>query len=100
MFKITREQTAVRQLLSHSREKTANPQQRGFYASYQASIAWKLENYKEAADLLDKAGEQLDTASFYKMGAWPPGAVSQIRVMTTGHAKALQVAERNVQGGE
>ncbi|MDB5319113.1 MAG: hypothetical protein JWN40_744 [Phycisphaerales bacterium] len=93
-------QTAVRQLLTQSYEKVTDPQQKAFYASYQAAIAWKLGNYRESADLLDKVGEQLETEPFYKMGAWPPGAVSQVRVMTTRHAKALQEAERNAQEGE
>jgi hypothetical protein len=100
VLKIPAVATAMRQLLSQSYEKTTNANLKAFYGSYEAAIDWKLEKYTEASALLDKVGANVDTDVFARIALWAPGAVSQVRLMTTGLAKKIRDAERDVEAGE
>jgi hypothetical protein len=100
VFTDPRVQAAVRVLFTKQIAKAPDAYARGWYASYQVALAWRIGHYNEAATLMDKAGAGLDPRPFDIVGAWAPGAISQIRAMNTTYAKQIAAAERDYQDGE
>jgi len=74
----------------------ANPD---FFTTYLAALEYRIKRYTDAGKLLDQLGDKVLDYPFASVGAWAPGAISEIRLRTGKHAKAFDQAEQAILTG-
>jgi hypothetical protein len=94
VYAIPEVKVAVRQLLNKMSEKMPGLDERDYYLSLLAAIAWRNGDYRESAGVMDRLGPKLDPGSFDEVRGWAPLAVSQVRAMNTPHARAIAAADK------
>jgi hypothetical protein len=82
-------------------EKAAKTQLwKDYYASYQVAAAWRAQDYKRAAELLDSVGARLTQAPFEQLRGWSPGALSEVRAMTSHLDNVIVRTEKSAADGK
>jgi hypothetical protein len=87
---------AVERLFDKLVERATDPDVKDQYASQHVAIAWRAGRYDAAAALMDKLGDRVQPMPFANLLGWAPGAISQVRLMTSAHAKAAAAAEHDL----
>lgn len=93
-------QKAIREFLNQAAEKSPTKSTRDYFASYHVALAWRTNQFEDAAPALDKVGDRFLPDVFKHVNGWAPGAISQIRAMNTTYAKKIADAEKEAQTGD
>lgn len=91
---VPRVYAAVERLFDTMVERAADPDSKDYYASQHIAVAWRAGRYEAAARLMDRYGDRVHAKAFAEVLGWAPGAMSQVRLMTSPHATAAAEAEQ------
>lgn len=97
VFTVPQVRTALRRLLTQTVEKMKPQIEKDNLISHEIALEWRNHQYREAAALIDQYGDHITPNHFTELGAWAPFAVSEVRALTSPHAKAIVNAEKNAE---
>jgi hypothetical protein len=90
----------MRAMLAGMAEKSPSAVDRDGASSDLVGLLWRDGDFRHAAGLMDKLGDRLSPGYFHRVRAWPPGALSQIRAMTSARSTELYAAEEAAARGD
>jgi hypothetical protein len=90
---------AVDKLFTTLVAKAIDPDLKARYASEHLAVAWRAGHYDAAAALMDAYDGRVDFKPFTDLLAWAPGALSEVRLMTSAQAREAAAAAEQARAG-
>ena len=88
---------AIEELFTKLVERAKDEPAKVRYASEHIALAWRAGRYDAAAAVMDQFGDRVQPEPFTELLGWAPGAMSQVRLMTSRFAKAAAAAETDLE---
>jgi hypothetical protein len=90
----------VEKLFTTLVERATDPALKNRYASEHIAVAWRAGRFDRAAALMDAHDGPIDPKPFADLLAWAPGALGEVRLMTSKQAAAATAADRDFKDGK